>query len=48
LNSIDAILSFRELFELHPDIVESSMTILLGACVRMIGDEVCPVTHSWK
>lgn len=35
----DAILSFRELFELHPDIVESSMTILLGACVRLIGDE---------
>ncbi|KAG1881744.1 hypothetical protein C8R48DRAFT_585967 [Suillus tomentosus] len=35
----DAILSFRELFELHPDTVESSMTILLGACVRLIGDE---------
>lgn len=35
----DAILSFRELFGLHSDIVESSMTILLGACVRMIGDE---------
>ncbi|KAG1757489.1 hypothetical protein EDB19DRAFT_1901008 [Suillus lakei] len=35
----DAILSFRELFESHPDIVESSMTILLGACVRLIGDE---------
>ncbi|KAG1864121.1 hypothetical protein DFJ58DRAFT_772772 [Suillus subalutaceus] len=35
----DAILSFRELFELHPDVVESSMTILLGACVRLIGDE---------
>ncbi|KAG1783868.1 hypothetical protein EV702DRAFT_1055985 [Suillus placidus] len=35
----DTIMSFRELFELHPDIVESSMTILLGACVRLIGDE---------
>jgi pre-rRNA-processing protein IPI1 len=35
----DAILSFRELFELHPGIVESSMTILLGSCVRLIGDE---------
>ncbi|KAG2118443.1 hypothetical protein DEU56DRAFT_142193 [Suillus clintonianus] len=35
----DAILSVRELFELYPDIVESSMTTLLGACVRVIGDE---------
>ncbi|KAG1755203.1 uncharacterized protein EDB91DRAFT_1242401 [Suillus paluster] len=35
----DAILSVRELFELHPDVVESSMATLLGACVRLIGDE---------
>ncbi|KAG0708942.1 hypothetical protein DFH29DRAFT_889805 [Suillus ampliporus] len=35
----DTILSFRELFESHPGMVESSMTTLLGACVRLIGDE---------
>ncbi|OJA10838.1 hypothetical protein AZE42_00252 [Rhizopogon vesiculosus] len=35
----DAVLSLRELFQLHPEIVESSMTTLLGACVRLIGDE---------
>lgn len=46
LNSIDAVFSLRELFQLHPEIVESSMTTLLGACVRLIGDEVCPVTRS--
>lgn len=45
LNSIDAVLSLRELFQSHPEIVESSMTTLLGACVRLIGDEVCPVAR---
>jgi pre-rRNA-processing protein IPI1 len=45
LNSIDAVTSLRELFQLHPEIVESSMTTLLGACVRLIGDEVCPMAR---
>ncbi|KIJ21676.1 hypothetical protein PAXINDRAFT_5824 [Paxillus involutus ATCC 200175] len=35
----DAIFSARELFEDHPGLLETSITPLIGACVRLIGDE---------
>ncbi|KIJ68364.1 hypothetical protein HYDPIDRAFT_36848 [Hydnomerulius pinastri MD-312] len=35
----DAVFSVRELFEDHPGLLESSITPLVGACVRLIGDE---------
>ncbi|KIK93651.1 hypothetical protein PAXRUDRAFT_828751 [Paxillus rubicundulus Ve08.2h10] len=35
----DAIFSARELFENHPELLESSITPLVGACVRLIADE---------
>ncbi|KZP31318.1 hypothetical protein FIBSPDRAFT_945334 [Athelia psychrophila] len=35
----DALLGLRELLEGHPELVESSLTVLLNACVRIIGDE---------
>ncbi|GLB36226.1 hypothetical protein LshimejAT787_0305140 [Lyophyllum shimeji] len=35
----DAILGLRELFEANWDLVESSFTALINACVRLIGDE---------
>ncbi|KAF5377588.1 hypothetical protein D9615_005333 [Tricholomella constricta] len=35
----DAILGLRELLEANWDLMETSFTILIGACVRLIGDE---------
>ncbi|KAF9229363.1 hypothetical protein BS17DRAFT_688726 [Gyrodon lividus] len=35
----DAIFSARELFVDHPRLLDSSITPLIGACVRLIGDE---------
>ncbi|KII93209.1 hypothetical protein PLICRDRAFT_101004 [Plicaturopsis crispa FD-325 SS-3] len=35
----DAILGLRELFAAHPELIESSLTTLFNACVRIIGDE---------
>ncbi|KAH7931044.1 hypothetical protein BV22DRAFT_1124442 [Leucogyrophana mollusca] len=35
----DAIFGVRELFEVHPHLVETSFTALVAACVRLIGDE---------
>lgn len=36
----DALLGLRELLEAHPTLIDSSLTTLLNACVRIIGDEV--------
>ncbi|KAI0273534.1 hypothetical protein BC834DRAFT_921576 [Gloeopeniophorella convolvens] len=35
----DALSGLRELFDAHPELVESSLTQLVSACVRLIGDE---------
>ncbi|ETW87294.1 hypothetical protein HETIRDRAFT_59338 [Heterobasidion irregulare TC 32-1] len=35
----DALMGFRELFENHPELVESSLTPFVGASVRIIADE---------
>ena len=35
----DAIFSARELFQDHPGLLERSIAPLLGACVRLVGDE---------
>ena len=37
---IDALLGLRELFEAHSELIESSLGLLIGACARLIGDEV--------
>ena len=36
----DALLGLRELLEGHPELIDPSLTTLLNACVRIIGDEV--------
>lgn len=41
----DAIFSARELFQDHPGLLERSIAPLLGACARIVGDEVCPQLH---
>lgn len=33
-------MGLRELFEAHPHLVEPSLTTLVNACVRIIGDDV--------
>jgi hypothetical protein len=37
---VDALLGLRELFEAHSKLIESSLGLLIGACAKLIGDEV--------
>lgn len=37
---LDALLGLRELLQANPWMIESSLTSLVNACVRIIGDEV--------
>jgi hypothetical protein len=36
----DALLGLRELLEANPQLIDPSLTTLINACVRIIGDEV--------
>ena len=38
---IDAIVGLRELLETHRALLDSSLSILINACARVISDEVC-------
>lgn len=37
----DAILGLRELLEAHRTLLDSALSVLINACVRIIADEVC-------
>jgi pre-rRNA-processing protein IPI1 len=39
----DAIAGLRELLDAHPIILESSLTTLINAAVRLVGDEVTQI-----
>ncbi|KAH9063528.1 hypothetical protein EDB87DRAFT_1673571 [Lactarius vividus] len=42
----DALLGLRELFEAHPALIESSLAILIGTCVRLIASEDASVRRA--